>query len=115
MIDYSASEVRAIFEREGMAGFDGQEARECLMYYVCPVCYGQLTSFLIPGTHLHAVACVEHGNVEQIGRITANTVQVLMLQATARFWDAVRNLDDLWGGLIPPPLSEQDILKDLGF
>jgi len=106
---------QVLAEDDILAGFDAEEARNVIMYYACPVCYNRLNAITIPGmTPLRYVCvCLEHGNVERIGRITANTVAILQSQATFRFWDAVRNLPDLWGELTPR--LPEELLSELGF
>jgi len=96
-------------------GFSDIEADEAVRDYVCPICYGNLTPYHIPGTSVNLVVCQEHGNVEQIGRVTKRSIEIREAQARRAFKEVIRNLPDLWGELIPPKQSVEQNIKELGF
>jgi hypothetical protein len=95
--------------------FSQVDAPAVLLDYVCPICHGQLSEYFVPMDRRVIVACTEHGNVCTIGRIMRSSVSIEMERAARRYPDAIRNLPDLWGELIPPPQTREKILSDLGF
>ena len=96
-------------------GFTDAEAETVIRDYVCPVCFGNLTPYHIPGTWTNVIVCNEHGNVEQIGRVSKRAVEIQEEEAHYAFKDVVRNLSDLWGELIPQRRTVAQNLHDLGF
>jgi hypothetical protein len=96
-------------------GFSDTEANEVICDYVCPVCRGNLIPYHIPGTWVNVIVCFDHGNVEQIGRVSKVSVAIQEEEAHHAFKDVIRNLSDLWGELIPKRQSVAQNLKDLGF
>lgn len=95
--------------------FDQWEAPLVIRDYVCPACWGQLTEFFIPLSRRVIVACIEHGNVCTIGRVMRSSVSIEMERAARKYPEAIRNLPDLWGELIPPPRTREQNLRELGF
>ena len=98
-----------------VVGFEPSEIDDVITNYVCPVCNGQLTAYNIPKERIYIVVCVEHGNVEQIGRIRRESVSSQMEQSRRQFKLVIHNLSEFWGELIPPKRSQAQNLKDLGF
>ena len=96
-------------------GFEPWEVKSVIENYVCPVCHGALVAFDIPYERIYIIVCPEHGNVELIGRIRRESVDIQMESEHRDFGTVIRNLDDLWGELIPPKRTEQENLRDLGF
>lgn len=95
--------------------FDQWEAPAIVRDYVCPVCHGQLAEYFIPNSRRVLVGCAEHGNVCLIGRVMRSSVSIEMERAARRYPEAIRNLPDLWGELIPQPMTREKILAQLGF
>jgi hypothetical protein len=103
-------------------GFTRAEADQIIKTYVCPICHGQLLAFPMfdldgdkYGYPLEVVVCSEHGNVEHIGRVSINSVSIQFDEARYHFAKVIRNLADLWGVLIPPKKTADEIIKELGF
>jgi hypothetical protein len=95
--------------------FDPYESPAVIREYVCAVCHGQLVEYYVPGDRRVVVACPDHGNVAQSGRVMVSSVSIEMERAKRQFSTAIRNLPDLWGELIPPKRSDKEILAELGF
>lgn len=95
--------------------FDPYEAPAVIRDYVCAVCHGQLIQIYIPGDRRVVVACPEHGNVAQSGRIMNSSVGIELERAYRQYAHVIRNLPDLWGCLIPPKRSMEEVCAELGF
>jgi len=98
-----------------VVGFDPCEVDEVITDYVCPVCHGQLTAFNVPSDRIYIIICVEHGNVETIGRIRRESVNIDMERAFRQFDNVVNNLPEFWGELKRHRQSAEKNLHDLGF
>ena len=97
-------------------GFTLEDAETVKGVYVCSQCEGELT--IIPSFFdeaVYFVVCFEHGNVEQIGRISKTTVAIRNEHGIFQFLPACRALPDLWGALIPPKKTVAQNLIKLGF
>lgn len=107
---------------EDPEGFVYEEARKIADTYVCPVCHGQLALHQLDsdrkdsfGYNYWIVFCPEHGNIEQIGRVSVNTVSIQLEKAHYDFDKVIANLPDLWGSLAKKKKSVEQNLKELGF
>ena len=101
------------FDRDDL--FEISEAESIARGFVCSVCHGELTIHPIAGDRLVILACVEHGNVTRIGRVTRTTVSIEMERSLARYRDVIRNLSEFWGELIPAKRSSDELIKELGY
>jgi DNA-directed RNA polymerase subunit RPC12/RpoP len=77
--------------------FAPSEVGRVLENYVCSVCHAELVEIQPPGSWRRLIACVEHGNICDIGRVTRSTVSIEMERAYKSFHEVIRNLSDLWG------------------
>lgn len=106
----------AMDDYEGFTDFD---ARAVIAEYVCSVCEGDLSIEYIEGRPERLVVCPEHGNVESIGRITKNTVNIRNANAAIQFQRVIYNLPEFWGVLIPTPeqvaARRKKSLSELGY
>lgn len=94
-------------------GFTLSDAEIVKSVYACSQCEGELSivpSFL--DEDIYFVICLDHGNVEQIGRISKTTVAIRNERGVFEFPKAIRALPELWGEFIRP---EKEMLKELGF
>ena len=101
-----------------LEGFTVFEVPEVLENYVCAVCYNELLVFQMPGDIACIVACPEHGSIEICGRVRHSTVNINYERSTRQYWQVIRNLDDLWGELIPPEPSKARVsrsIRELGY
>ena len=96
-------------------GFEPWEINDVINNYVCPVCHGQLTAFDIPQSQIYIIVCLEHGNVEQIGRIRRESVSIDMERAYREFHLVINNLPEFWGELKQPNRTSVQNLRELGF
>ncbi len=96
-------------------GFTDTEADAVVRDYACPVCFGNLTPYHIPGTATNLIVCQTHGNIEQIGRVSRRSIEIQEADAHYAYRDVIRNLADLWGELIPRRQSVEQNMKELGF
>lgn len=97
-------------------GFTLDDAEIVQRVYVCSQCEGELSiypTFLDPD--LYVIVCLEHGNIERIGRISRTTVAIRNEQDVFQFLPACRALPDLWGYFIPAKREAKVILSELGF
>lgn len=88
------------FLEEGVIGFEPYEVDVILKEYVCSVCHSDLKAFQIPGDRISVIVCIEHGNVEKVGRVMRSTVSIELERGLLTYKQIVRNLSDLWGDLI---------------
>lgn len=102
--------------------FDQTEAPEVLREYVCGVCHGDLSIVFAKAQWRVLVVCPEHGNITKCGRVMRSSVSIEMERALSKFNTVIRNLPDLWGGLMEkrlPPREgesrEQQNIRELGF
>jgi hypothetical protein len=104
-------------------GFTREEADRIIKDYVCPVCHGQLIPFRMNdldgkdkyGYPLEAVFCMEHGNVERIGRVRVTSISIQLEEAHCHYDKVIHNLPDLWGSLIEKKKTQDQLLHELGF
>ncbi len=85
---------------EGTLGFEPYEADVVLKEYVCSVCHADLKAFQVPGDRNFVIVCVEHGNIEKIGRVMRSTVSIEIERGLLTYKEVVRNLSDLWPELV---------------
>ncbi len=97
-------------------GFTLEDAEKIKGIYVCSQCEGELT--IVPSffdEDVYFVVCFEHGNIEQIGRISRTTVAIRNEQGIFQFLPACRALPDLWGSLIPAKRTIEQMKHELGY
>lgn len=98
-------------------GFTLTDAETVCSIYVCALCEGDLS--IVPadwGTdNVYFVVCPDHGNIEQIGRITKTTVAIRNERSVFEFPRVIRTLPEFWGTLIPTKEDRNKIIKELGF
>lgn len=85
---------------EGCEGFDFSEVSYVVKEYVCFVCHTDLTYLQVPNSSLCIIVCPEHGNVEKCGRVMKSTVSIEMERSALEYREVVRNLADLWPGMV---------------
>lgn len=88
---------------DGIRGFEPAEAYNVIDNYVCAVCWSTLLAIQVQGDRIMLVVCPEHGNIEQCGRITKNSVSIELENGAKNYHKVIRNLSDLWGHLIAQP------------
>ena len=101
-----------------LEGFTIMEVPEVLENYVCSVCHQDLLVYQMPHSAECIIACGEHGSIEICGRVRNSTVGIDMERSTRQYWQVIRNLDDLWGELIPPEptkLQNERSIRELGY
>jgi hypothetical protein len=100
-------------------GFTDYDAHQVTAEYVCSICEGDLSVIEQDGRPERLVVCPEHGNVEDIGRITKNTVAIRNANAAIHFRRVIYNLPEFWGVLIPTKAEVEarrnKSLAELGF
>jgi hypothetical protein len=99
-----------------LEGFTLEDAELVKSVYACSQCEGELTivpSFFDDDTYF--VICLEHGNIEQIGRISKTTVAIRNEHGVFEYPKVIRALPDLWGHLIPNKQTIQEMIHQLGF
>ena len=93
-------------------GFSWADAQRIIKDYCCPHCDGML-SIKDGGEHnKFFVVCLDHGDVEEIGRIRASSVSIRYEQAHYETREVKKNLADLFP---KEKKSEEQTLKELGF
>lgn len=81
-------------------GFSPDEADAVKRDFVCAICHSELLVIQLDGQFQRLLVCPEHGNVEDSGRVTRNTVSMEMERAKILYAVAIRNLPEFWGELI---------------
>lgn len=85
---------------DDFVGFNPGEIQGVLDEYVCAVCHGSLVSIAVPGEDVSIIVCLEHGNIEHVGRVTKSTVSIETERGYRQYQEVIRNLKDLWGSLL---------------
>lgn len=91
-------------------GFSPTEADEIRAEFVCAICHADLIEVRLEGQYERMLICPEHGNVEDCGRVTRNTVSIEMERAKIQYAVVIRNLPEFWGELIethPNPIVDK--------
>jgi hypothetical protein len=95
--------------------FSWAEAEAVKRDYVCAVCHLELSIMFSNAHNRVLVVCQSHGTVTKCGRVMRSTVSIEYERAVRKFSTVIRNLPDLWGELIPPRETREQMIKILGF
>lgn len=109
MVPDLQSQLAAYFDDDNT--FSQSEMDQVVNDFVCAVCHADLQIVYLPNLPRVMIACPEHGNICDVGRVTRNTVSIEMERGHIVYQDVIRNLPDLWGSLIEKEMDQKIALK----